>query len=229
MKILYDEKELDNFSIAQIQIRNIGNLSIKSVDVAPRSPIQISVADDTTEILGAEIISFKNDSNNLKVFLSNHHSLSLSFDFMDPKDDCCIQIYHTGTRADSLRVSGAIIGEYKPFEVPSSDILKSRLFSFQAAMIRLAIDPKLKWLRVLVDLVVGIGCLSCAFLTKPNVVLWLIAILAGVFSLYQGVLRMTKSKSELSEEKRRRLEHRMNVTSQKLSKRIGKLFDPIDQ
>ena len=226
LKVLYNDKQLNNFSIAQLSIKNSCNTSIKSTDIAPTDPIKIT-AHEGAEILEAEIISQLNSSNNFRIIKDdNNNSIIVAFDFVDPKEEACIQIYHTGITPDSLVVSGSIIGEDKPFTKSEKTGFTSRVLNFQTNIIKFTFDPKLRWARILLDLIIGVGLISYAFLIKPNVWLWLFSILFGILSLIAGIRRIVKP-DHFSEDKLQRLEYVTNVASQDAAKRMKNIFKNI--
>ncbi len=227
LKIFYDDMNLDNFSIAQLIIKNFSNTSIKADDIAPSDPIKLTI-DGEAEILEAEIIYQKDKTNNFQINKIDKNTILIKFDFIDPKDETSIQIYHTGFSQADLKISGSIIGEDKPFSEEGKKRFQISYLSFNTNMLKFIIDPKLKWVRVLLDFIIGIGLISYAFLCKPAILSWLLLIIIGIGSLITSIRRIFK-KENLSIERMKSLEYLGDAASHNISKRLQSVLKDINK
>jgi hypothetical protein len=97
--------------------------------------------------------------------------------------------------------------------------------------LKLSLDPKLNWLRILVDLAVSVTSLVYAFLGKPRFWLRLLLIGIGVFTMYSGmrrfVLRKRISKNAKATEEI--IEYALDFGGYDYSKRAKEVFFPKQQ
>jgi len=212
LSVLYGDERLPNFSVSQIAFRNTGNTVIRPSDVAPQDPIRFLCA-GPGEILEAEVAYPKSSPNNFSLAKSLDGSVRLSFDYLNPNDRCIVRIYHTAAGEKGLIVSGSVAGQMKPL----TDASQGRTFAFIMGYARLAIDPKLKWVRVLIDLVVGVSLLAYAFLADPNPITWIVSLALGVYTLFSAVRRAAKGKSVPEDVAASQLEHTIDAAMRMVS------------
>lgn len=119
LKIAYNKENINSFIKTHIKIENVGTDIIEPSDLTHSSPISISPIDNFLfdDISQLEITA--SNSNN-KVSLireeNNSPSLKVDFEFLNPKDEINIVLFHSG----SITVNGDLKG--KPITV---DIIKS--------------------------------------------------------------------------------------------------------
>lgn len=106
--ISYKGGQINTLSITKIALWNDGRDTIDAGDVAKKSPLRI-VIDPAYEILDCEILYIKNKSNDFKVQLSDDGKyVDLTFDYFDFAEGLVLQIYHTGSLSENVKIEGQI-------------------------------------------------------------------------------------------------------------------------
>ena len=108
LQLLYDGKDIKDFSITKYAIWNSGNEKLEGKDIIEEEPLMISTNDNDVEILNAEIIdgSETKKANKFEIYERSNKHLKLRFKYAGRKDGIVIQILHTGTA--SFNVVGEI-------------------------------------------------------------------------------------------------------------------------
>lgn len=97
-----------NVYMTTIRLWNDGNKEIKKEDI--RNPFRIETSEKIS-ILDYSIASEKNSGvNRFKLIKSNDNSLTISWDYFDPKDWVDIQIIYIGESKEEIFITGSVIG-----------------------------------------------------------------------------------------------------------------------
>lgn len=109
LNILYRKIEIENLSVTKLAFWNNGKETIRSSDIAPKNPIQITIKSDF-RILSCDIIYQKNESNGFVLKLSaDKKNIIVSFDYVDYLEGIVMQIYHTGNSSSDLVIDGHVM------------------------------------------------------------------------------------------------------------------------
>ena len=109
LNILYKKLEIENLSVTKLAFWNNGKETIRSSDVAPKNPIQVTIKSDF-RILSCDIIYQKNESNGFVLKLSaDKKNIIISFDYVDYLEGIVMQIYHTGNSSSDLVIDGHVM------------------------------------------------------------------------------------------------------------------------
>lgn len=105
LKIMCGDIEVKNLKSSKIKLKNIGNETIDSSDIAPLDPIIISVSNkylvnDPTKY----DVQFTNSKMNVCLNKINDTQIQVTFDFMKPQDEISIFLLHDG----DISISGDI-------------------------------------------------------------------------------------------------------------------------
>jgi hypothetical protein len=110
VKVLYDDKSIENLSISRIAFWNEGKQTISKDDIPVIDEIRIESVEET-QFLDVQIIYENNPANNFNVELQEDKKLiSLLFDYIDFEDIVVLQIIHTGKSCGDLKISGSVKG-----------------------------------------------------------------------------------------------------------------------
>jgi hypothetical protein len=107
--ILHDGAKIDNLSVSRIVIWNAGKDAIRSDDIVDLDKLRIEI-DEKYEILEYEILYQEKPANNFKLTPKDRSILEIDFNYFDHEEGVIVQICHTATTDDSLKVKGAFIG-----------------------------------------------------------------------------------------------------------------------
>lgn len=117
LDIMYDGKQLDNFTVTKMYVTNLGTEVVRKEDVARLDPLRISMQDaEQLVILDYASIYTTNRNNNISIDRISDKSVEFTFDYMEPKDSFAIQVLHTGQTAEAIAISGTVIGAKRPFK-----------------------------------------------------------------------------------------------------------------
>jgi len=111
LKVLYEDKEIKNFSESRIAFWNGGKGTILNSNVPNNDKIKIR-PEEGYQILGAKLLFAINKSNNYRIHFKDGE-VEIDFDHIDYQEGCSIQIFHTGKTSWSLIVTGSIVGAGK--------------------------------------------------------------------------------------------------------------------
>jgi|GEM_PF-6271453 len=115
IKVLYEDKLVENITVTKVILTNVGNASIKSDSIPPKNPIRLFI-DKNYEILNIKVFASSSYDNGAEIdpnpHLENDNTVSykLNFDYFDKKEGCVIQIAHTGPDDKCIHIKGKIIG-----------------------------------------------------------------------------------------------------------------------
>lgn len=118
IEISYARSKVENISIARVAFWNAGDETISASDTTPLSPVKISCTGETA-FLGVEIVYQKNVANNFRLvpiedpsdkMMHLQNELLIGFDYFDRNEGIILQIFHTGTTGNEIRIEGVIKG-----------------------------------------------------------------------------------------------------------------------
>ncbi|CAL2083489.1 conserved hypothetical protein [Tenacibaculum dicentrarchi] len=147
VKILYDEKVINNLTVSKLSLWNKGKETIDSSDIAPKDKIRIDIAKNH-KILNANIIYQKKIANNFSLNLNkSQSSLKIDFDYFHFNEGVVIELYHTGTSSSELELNGTIKGVK---EIQKGEIKKDYLIDLVYGKTLGRLGDKLKgfWWKV---------------------------------------------------------------------------------
>lgn len=110
-KLLFDDREIENLSIAKFVIWNSGNEMLEWRDIVPEQSLKI-ITTGQTVFLDAKIITVSDESNQFKIEKVEDETVDLSFDYVSVKEGIVIQIFYTG-EIDDIEVNCKIKGGLK--------------------------------------------------------------------------------------------------------------------
>lgn len=153
LKILYNNENIKSLTSTIIKIRNAGNDIIEPADFIPSTPIIISTSN---AFLLQDVSNYKIECSNRKNRVSlnrkDESHLSVTFDFLGPKDEITITILHTGRLSITGELKQGDVKNYssKKYE---KDELKSKPYAFDSQddhYYRYRDDFSGLWLRLMV-------------------------------------------------------------------------------
>ena len=99
IKILYDNKEVENLTKTQIVFWNNGSDTLKIEDLVKDDPLLFEFSEKSI-ILSSKIIKHSRDINKvtIKTSLKDKNIAHFSFDFLDEKDGVIFEFIHTDTK-----------------------------------------------------------------------------------------------------------------------------------
>ena len=136
LSIQFYGKQIKTLTVTKIRFWNNGTETINHNDFPTNDPFSINIQKGY-EILDASIMKSNNTSNNVKINLSDAgFKIDVDFEYLDPKDEFIIQIFHTGTEdSNDFKVFGSIKRFGKIFKGKvNSDRLSTFLFLATFAM-----------------------------------------------------------------------------------------------
>lgn len=100
LKILFDEKPVEDLTITNFTIWNKGNGTIEKDNIVTDYPLCIASKNSKeSRILNAEIIEQSEPANKFSIE-TNPDKVVLDFDYVDKNDGVTIQIIHSGSSSD---------------------------------------------------------------------------------------------------------------------------------
>jgi len=132
--VKYKGDEIDNLTVTKVAFWNNGNETINENDQAPTDKLRISLGEDFI-VLESEILFQSSKSNNFQVTNSTNY-ISISFDYLDPKQGCIIKLIHTGRSSSDVSLLGTFKGSDKLKKVNSGIFSRGILKSLVASPIR---------------------------------------------------------------------------------------------
>jgi hypothetical protein len=108
LEILYDGNKIESFSASKVFLWNRGSEAIRGTDIAPSSPLRISL-NPPGVILGHQVLYCSSPHCNLSTKPLSGRDVLISFDFIDPKQGIIFEVWHGG-ETGALTLGGSIIG-----------------------------------------------------------------------------------------------------------------------
>lgn len=112
LNLLYNEKEIDNFSSTKFAIWNSGNDIINNTDISDVDLLTIKLQEGI--ILDASIIQESNKVNEVRIKKDGDNKIIIYFDYLGKLDGIVLQIIHTGIKSDQFNFNGTIKGYGSP-------------------------------------------------------------------------------------------------------------------
>lgn len=113
VEMLFDGKRIDNLSISKFALWNEGKETICAADIAPLDPLKIVIAPSYT-ILDCKILSQRNLANGFSANVEESgKAISITFDYFDYQEGVVLEISHTDTDSDSIKLKGSLRGVQK--------------------------------------------------------------------------------------------------------------------
>ncbi len=122
LAILYKGGPVKNFTLTKVGLWNKGRETINWSDVAPQDKIRIEIAEEY-KILDSEITFSKKQANNFRITLSeDKQTLFIEFDYFHFNEGIVVDLYHTGTSSNDVRLLGTVKGvEHIEFALVGKD------------------------------------------------------------------------------------------------------------
>lgn len=127
IKVMFDDKEVENISITNFTLWNSGKLEIRKDDLAKGKELKI-VAQEGTSILDARILCFNEESNLFSISSISTNAVQIDFDYVNENEGVVIEIVHTGD-SESLSVDCKLKGgkDVHKFSYSSSSSFKFKI------------------------------------------------------------------------------------------------------
>lgn len=110
LRVLYEKEEVEDISTSKIIFWNEGKETINSDDIPKAAPLKIE-AKNNAILLETDVLQSNNKANRFSVIPEDDkRSVQLSFDYLDHGNGAVIQVIHTGTTSDDLKLTGDIKG-----------------------------------------------------------------------------------------------------------------------
>jgi hypothetical protein len=111
-----DHDKLDNLSVTMIAIWNEGRETVQGSDIAAAAPLTVK-GEGEVKILGASVVQMNNTASLATCsYNKKNNAATLTFDYLDYRQGLVVEVLHTGTTADGVKVEGTFkgCGEIKP-------------------------------------------------------------------------------------------------------------------
>jgi hypothetical protein len=106
--ILYQNKKIENLSVAKIAIWNAGRDTINKSDIADNDKLRLEIKDNHA-ILDAKILFEKNPANGFRLVKTNSPNIiEIDFDYFDNNEGIVIHFYHTANDNSQIEIKGSI-------------------------------------------------------------------------------------------------------------------------
>jgi hypothetical protein len=109
LRVLYINKEVENFTVSKILFFNRGSETITRKDIETSYPLRVSTKD--CQLLDAFVLQINKPSNNFTLTWDKSGDfVYIDFDYLDKNQGGVVQIAHTGLSSDNIKVEGDIMG-----------------------------------------------------------------------------------------------------------------------
>lgn len=109
-KIMYENKNIEAFSLSRIALFNDGNEVIDSSIMSKKDPLRIIIS-ESFQILDMNLFYIKNEANDFSLVRNEKGNVTeISFDYMNEGDGCIVEIFHDGATLDDISVVGSFKG-----------------------------------------------------------------------------------------------------------------------
>lgn len=109
--IKYKKRRIKNFVITKYAIWNSGTEVINAEDLVKTKTLKIISVNSDTAILEATVMMCNEITNKISITDIQDNGIEVSFDYMEPRNGCVLQIMYTGKKED-LKVVLKIKGGY---------------------------------------------------------------------------------------------------------------------
>src|SRR4030042_2883650 len=114
INIFFNDAQVNQVSVCNITLRNVGKATIDSKDIAEGDPLRI-VLDEGSTILKAYLVKSTREAINFKITGYQENILNFTFDFLDTYDGALIKVLYDGNISISPAVKGTIKGAPQGF------------------------------------------------------------------------------------------------------------------
>ena len=121
IKILFNDAQVNQVTVCNITLRNIGKETIDSKDIADGDQLRI-VFDTGARILKAYLIKSTREAINFRITDYQANILSFTFDFLDFNDGALIKVLYDGNVSAAPAVMGTIKGAQLGFVEQKSGV-----------------------------------------------------------------------------------------------------------
>lgn len=107
--IRYKKRRIKNFVITKYAIWNSGTEVINAEDLVKTKTLKIISVNPDTAILDATVLMCNETANKISITDIQDNGIEVSFDYMEPRNGCVLQIIYTGKREDlevALKIKG---------------------------------------------------------------------------------------------------------------------------
>ncbi|WP_413711765.1 hypothetical protein [Rhizobium sp. Rhizsp82] len=127
IKVLYKDAEIPRATLSQVSIWNEGVQPIRRSDIAPKSPLCLTVPGGQ-HILQFAVTHMASHAMDASLHWEDEGSIRLDFEYIDAKQGIILDVLHTGTLRD-LSVEGDLISAAGPIREPlPSQSISNRMF-----------------------------------------------------------------------------------------------------
>ena len=106
IEIRHSDRVIQEFAISKVAVWNAGT-TIKREDVATKAPFHLT-SNGETEILEV-LLLFSEAKNDVSWSLSeDRKNIDLSFEYLSHNDGFVMKVFHTGSKAGSLKIGGSL-------------------------------------------------------------------------------------------------------------------------
>lgn len=109
VEMRFKDRPVENLTVARIAFWNDGRETIAAEDLAPADPTMIKLTGEA-EMLEAKMIFFTSKASQISVEQSDSGELRVHFDYLDNYQGGILQLFHTGTDGDDVKLLGSVKG-----------------------------------------------------------------------------------------------------------------------
>lgn len=109
LKVLFNGQQCKRLSITRVILWNGSNETLERKHIAQAHPITIT-AKEPTQILDIYLKDVSNSGNGIQVNKIDSHTYIINFDYLEKKEGCVLDVYHTGYTQEAITVTGSIKG-----------------------------------------------------------------------------------------------------------------------
>jgi hypothetical protein len=109
-KIMYENKNIEAFSLSRVALFNDGNEVIDSSIMSKKDPLRIIIS-ESFQILDMNLFYIKNEANDFSLIRNEKGNVAeIDFDYMNEGDGCIVEVFHDGAASDDISVAGSFKG-----------------------------------------------------------------------------------------------------------------------
>lgn len=108
LEVKFQGETITNFTATKIVFTNSGNSTIEQSNFPASEPLGLKLADGFT-FYGVNLLHSTNDANRFELQHASN-TVSIKFEYIDPRDGCAIQVLHNSDDGKALSISGLIKG-----------------------------------------------------------------------------------------------------------------------
>lgn len=133
LTVLYKTVPIPRATLARVYFWNSGNKTLRRTDIAPKSPLTLTVSGDQ-RILQASIRSMALPAVDAEIMSEDESAYSATFEFLEPTQGFLVELLHTGDTGD-LVVDGILISAKEPV----NELLPSKSVSVRSILSAVAL------------------------------------------------------------------------------------------